>query len=274
MTTNPADDALFASLWAGDAVLEPIDGGTADLADLLEPSDELGRVARRVAGQYVEILARYAATAFAGTGPAAGLSQLEAAMGALVRLAEASHDAAQIDLLDALATILPGLAAPRESRVARNALAKLADWIPRFAATLEPEDGRRLLTVVHWEKGSAPLLDELASIKGMGRRRLARLYAAGLLTVDVIASARPDEIAQVTGLPRALVDEVVARARAFARDDRQRRLEELRDQSLRLAQLARSVHLSDDPAVRSLAAEAIAALAGALDILSVPREAP
>ena len=37
-----------------------------------------------------------------------------------------------------------------------------------------------------------PLLDELATIRGIGHVRLSRLYAAGLFSIDIVANAAPE----------------------------------------------------------------------------------
>ena len=61
-----------------------------------------------------------------------------------------------------------------------------------------------------YQDRSLPLLEELANLKGIGPKRLERLYCAGLFT-----------IAEVTGLPRKLAEQVVDSTREFA--ERQRR---------------------------------------------------
>ena len=130
------------------------------------------------------------------------------------------------------------------------------DWIPRFATTLSAEHAQRLLDLVRWDGGSAPLMEELHSLRGIGPKRLGRLYAAGLHTVDVVASADPIEVALVTGLPGKLSVNVVDATRQFAVEERVRCLESLRDRARRLREILTAVPDGDDE-VRRLAEEAI-----------------
>ncbi|MCB9687710.1 MAG: hypothetical protein H6738_24035 [Alphaproteobacteria bacterium] len=257
---EPSAESLLADLFASGNEMLDFNVDDEVTQELLLPSEELGRVARRIAGQYVAVLAHYAAAAFGRT-QHDGALQVRNSVDALSRLAHAAEDAEQLALLAELEQLLEGLEAPRRSRTARRSVSALSSWIPRFAETLEPEDAASLLDLIRWEKGTMPLLDELATIRGIGHVRLSRLYAAGLFSIDVVANAAPEEIVQVTGLPRALAEEVVQRTRRFAEDERRRCLEEMKDRALRLQTLVKTIRFSaDDP----LAAEAMAAVEQAL----------
>jgi hypothetical protein len=262
-----SDESLLAELFAG-AELAPLDAAAEVTEELLLPSAELGRVARRIAGSYVTVIARHAAVAFGREHDEDADLEVRSAVDALRRLAQAARDEVQLALLDELDALLDDLAEPR-SRAGRRALAALTDWIPRFASTLEPEDAGHLLGLVHWERGSVPLLEELATIRGIGRKRLARLYAAGLFSVDTVANASPEEIVQVTGLPRSLAEKVVERTRQFAEDERRRCVTDLRDRAMRLSALVRSFRSGDDgDGAVGLVEEATAVLQQALRELS------
>lgn len=256
-----SDEALLSELFGGEG-FDGLDLGAAVAEELLRPSDELGRVARRIAGSYVTVVARHAAVAFGRDASDDGDLEVRSAVDALQRLAHAADDRRQLGLLHELGGLLDDLRAPH-ARASQRALTALTDWIPRFAETLEPEDARRLLDLVHWEKGSVPLLEELGTIRGIGRKRLARLYAAGLFSVDTVANARPEEIVQVTALPYPLAVQVVARTRQFAEDERRRCVSDLRDRAMRLAALVRSFH-GAGAGTGGLVEEATAALRQAL----------
>lgn len=252
------DDAL----WGEDPFAAPAEGQPSEDTvlgedDLLDARQELGRVSRKIAGQYVEVMASFAARAFAGSASSAMVEQVEAAIDALSRLARAAGDGVQRELLDeARAVIGPATRGPRNGRDRQAALRELREWIPRYAKHLEADDAARLLRLVEWSDASSPLMDELASIKGIGPKRLGRLYAAGLYTVEVVASADPVEMAEVTGLPKKLARKVVEKTHHFAVEERRRCLREVREQAMRLRSILRST-TADDPELLSLAAQAL-----------------
>lgn len=223
ITRIQADDAAWSMLLDQEAFDFSDDLTETPLDDLLQASDEVLRVSRRIAGQYVDVIAKYAASAFGRSATAAvGLDQVQSAATTLLRLANASNDVEQVALLDHLLGFLHATADKKSSRARDRALAQLRAWIPAFALTLEQQDADRLLSLVEWDSGSAPLLDELAEIRGIGPRRLQRLYSAGLFTVDVVASAHPDDIVAVTGIPNRLAHDVVSATQSYALEERQR----------------------------------------------------
>lgn len=213
--------ALLASDLQGFDLTDSDDEDT--YSDLLEPSDEVVRVSRRIAGQYVEVLARFAAAAFGRNALGVDSTQITAAIDALLRLARASDDAAQVALLEEIHSLIePATTGRRNSRARQSALIRLRDWLPRFAATLEPVDGKRLVHLVEWDADSAPLLSELAGIRGIGPKRLQRLYSAGLFTVDTVAAADAEDIVAVTGIPGKLAHSVVSATHTYAVEERER----------------------------------------------------
>lgn len=209
-----------------------------DYADLLAPSEEVQKVSRRIAGQYVEILASFAAAAFGRRKNPVTLERVSSAVDALLRLARAAGDKDQIALLDELAELVePVTEGSKTSRHRHNALARLRDWLPRFGETLEQEDRDRLTRLVQWDRDDAPLLEELRGLHGIGPKRLQRLYSAGLFTVDAVATADPTDVAAVTGIPVSLAEEVVEATRRFAEAERMRFLEELQASAHRLRRM-------------------------------------
>ncbi len=193
------------------------------IGDLLEASDEVVRVSRRIAGQYVEVLARFAAAAFGRSTTSVDHTQIRSAIDALHRLAKASEDHAQVALLEELQSLIePATTGRRNSRSRQGALIRLREWLPRFADTLEPLDGKRLVHLVEWDAEAAPLLSELSEIRGIGPKRLQRLYSAGLFTVDRVAAANAEDIVAVTGIPGKLAHSVVDVTHTWAVEERER----------------------------------------------------
>ncbi len=209
----------------------------ADESQLLldDTSDELLAVSGRITGQYAEVLARFAARAFAG-GPVDDLDAVREAITSIRRLAEATgagEQARLLDELDELAGAMGGRPAERN-----RALARLQAWIPAFADTLPTDQAEHLLRLVRWDPQEQPLLDELRAIRGIGPRRLKRLYAAGLFTIEAVACAGPSEISSVTGIPLELASQVIERSGRYAEEERRRCLQALKRYAARLALLS------------------------------------
>ncbi|MCB9676417.1 MAG: hypothetical protein H6737_14940 [Alphaproteobacteria bacterium] len=249
---SEADWALLTELASfdieDDLTESPID-------DLLAPSEEVVRVSRRIAGQYVEVLARFSASVFGRDAGRVSTEQVGTAVEAMLRLAQAAEDADQTRLLqELLALVGPVTSGPRNSRPRQSALARLRNWLPRFATTLEPADGERLARLVEWDRDAAPLLEELAAIHGIGPKRLQRLYSAGLFTVDAVAGAHPADIVAVTGIPLQLAEDVVRATRAYAVEERERCLSGMLERVHRLRRILRAV-----PAENGSVADAAAA---------------
>lgn len=240
-----ASDEDWAALLAFADDEEPVEDD--DPLDLLEPSEEVMRVSRRIAGQYVEVLARFAASAFGRNTQRVSSDQVGTAVEALLRLAEASGDTGQADLLrELLGLIKPATSGRPNSRSRQSALVALREWLPRYAATLETEDGERLVRLVEWDRNATPLLEELRGLHGIGPKRLQALYSAGLFTVDAVAGADPMDIHLMTSIPRELAESVVLTTQRFAREERKRCVDNLREGALRLRRILAAVPESDD----------------------------
>jgi predicted flap endonuclease-1-like 5' DNA nuclease len=250
--------ALADGLGALDALImdaEPLEDLTEEL---LMPSDELARVSRRIAAQYADVVASFASHAFRGDVRRSTVEQVGTAVESLLRLASAAGDRAQSALLDELLQLIePATTGKLNGRVRQAALTRLRAWIPRFASTLEDDDRERLLRLVTWDADSAPLMDELSELRGIGPRRLQRLYAAGLFTVEAVAGADVDEVAAVTGLPRDLAARVVEATESYAQTERRRCMEGVRERAVRLRNLLGSLPAGGDPELKRLAREAL-----------------
>ena len=234
------DAALFGQLFGADLAPLEEDDNTELLDDRSVGLDE---VSGRIAGQYAEIIGRFGARAFAGTGTAADMDALKDAVIALRRLSAAVCAHRQVELLDELRSLVEGIAGRRGER--RRALSRLQLWIPEFAETLPDDQGKALRELVDYDPGSIPLLDELRNIRGVGRRRLQRLYAAGLFTIESVATASPKDIADVTGIPLGLSEKIIAATRDYADQERERCIKAFREQASRLVSFLRSA--SGDP---------------------------
>lgn len=211
------------------SIFEVPSAPVARSAERVVVSDELSAVSRRIAGQYVEVLAGFARQAFAGTLQTEDLSRFRRTLEALNRLAGAVRDRNQEEVIQEALRLLDAQDARLGQGKGRSRFSyALQSWIPRFAATLDPEDRDHLLELVTAEGRDLPLLQELGRIPGIGPRRLARLYCAGLYTVDAVSHADPVELTQVTGLPLRLSTEVVSATRRFAAEHPKRCLNEIR----------------------------------------------
>lgn len=221
-TTMPLfDEGDFAALVAGGLVVEEVDTDSVS---------ELHRLSRRISGQYVDVLAAYATEAFHGRATPAIQSQVESALSGLTRLAEASADDPLATTLARLAQLLPetdALGGPRR----RDFMRSLSAWVLEFSELLEVQDAERLRGLVSFQSGRLPLLDRLADVRGIGPKRLQRLYCAGLFTVDAVAGATAQDVASVTGLPGSLAERVVLAAREFAEEERRNVARDLRHRS-------------------------------------------
>lgn len=206
MTPHTLDESdLFALLSTGDL----------DHDEDVDEHSSLRRLSRRISGQYVEVVATFASQSLAGRTSPGLQRQVLIAADALVRLAHASQDHELLAVLAELPVLLDQHS--KRQRGSRQAFVDgMHAWLPRLAAFLDAEDAERLTTLVQFDRRASPLLGQLAALRGMGPRRLERLYCAGLFTVDALIDADPTEVSQATGLPSALATEVVDAAKQFA----------------------------------------------------------
>lgn len=221
----------------------------APVAPAVAPSPELVAVTHRIASQFVGVLHATAGRLFGAKDPRGPLQQLRSTLDALRRLAEASHDAPHLALLDEIAEEASRFAEAPHGRARDRFLGRLRSWLPRYADQLGGDDGDALRGLVRFDPDAVPLFGELREIPGIGRRRLERLFCAGLWSVDVVSAADPVEVAAVTGLPRTLAEDVVRRARMWSEEQRRRALVDLR---ARLADVSRIVGAIDPAAAPDL----------------------
>ncbi|HND31287.1 MAG TPA: hypothetical protein PLA94_14890, partial [Myxococcota bacterium] len=101
-------------------------------------------------------------------------------------------------------------------------------------------------------------------------------YSAGLFTVEAVSAADPMEVAQVTGLPRKLAEEVVRATRAYADAERRKSLEELRSRATDALGTLRLMRpdLPEDRALIELTRSTLGALQAALAALEAGAAGP
>lgn len=206
--------------------------GHGDGLDLIieeDDHDELQAVARRIAGNHVDVLANFARAVFAHRATRSEYEQFSGALASLLRLAQGAGDLRQVQLLERMRRDIEERLKDFGSRNDRNRfLPRLQRFIDGFASWLDGADAERLDQLIHFEPGTLPLLSELEGIHGIGPKRLARLYCCGLYTVEAVAPADAIEVAQVTGLPSGLSEDVVAATRRWAEERRAASIQEIR----------------------------------------------
>ncbi|HEY3595563.1 MAG TPA: helix-hairpin-helix domain-containing protein, partial [Polyangiaceae bacterium] len=89
-----------------------------------------------------------------------------------------------------------------------SAYAKLAEQMPSVFA-LEGERGQREAVIVH------ALLQQVPDVRKV---TIDKIYAAGLTSLDVLLTARPDEIAATTGIGEALAERIAQQFRRYRED--------------------------------------------------------
>lgn len=207
-----------------DALLGPV--SAPPVREAPEPSDELGRLSRSIAGQYAPVLANFAAEVLRSVDAPESIEAAMAAVENLIRLCSATRDRELGERLNALREQLDQTV-PRRGPARQRALDDLKECLLGIAACLDSADGEPLRRVFLSRRRATPLLQELADIPGIGPRRLDRLYRAGLFTVEALRGADPTDVASVTGLPARLAEDVVQATRDFARRHREECAEDL-----------------------------------------------
>lgn len=112
-------------------------------------------------------------------------------------------------------------------------LEPLNELFDQLLNSLGQQIREQYLATCYYKRNSNPLLEEIRRVKYIGPKRLQRLYAVGLVTVEAISKATAQEIVEVTGLPLKLAEQVIEVTRAFMvqeRANRKRRLVALCDE--------------------------------------------
>ncbi|MEL6343703.1 MAG: helix-hairpin-helix domain-containing protein [Myxococcota bacterium] len=224
-----------------------------------EPSADLRRLSRQLVGQYADVLASFISRAFSQQSISEIAQQVTATLEPLLRLASGTGDTELGELLRDLQGLLQET--PDDQALARTRyLKRLRAWVLRYADCLGGAVGERLSRIVDFGEEQPPLLQALEQIRGIGPRRLERLYCAGLFTVERLKDADPDEIAQVTGLPHHLAEAVVKQTQQFAEDERTRRAQELRRSVRAFKHALHALGAQEDPDMLAAAMETMTQL--------------
>lgn len=84
-----------------------------------------------------------------------------------------------------------------------------------IVSMLSEEVREEYFSEYRYTKNSNPLLEEFRNIRNIGPKRLQRLYAAGLTTIEGVESAYPEDIAVTTGISIKLVYQIKEVAKLY-----------------------------------------------------------
>lgn len=131
-----------------------------------------------------------------------------------------------LEIIDEIREILdePSL---RSGHTTYRMIAPFTSLFERLLGAISPEARERYLSQFYYQRNSIPLLEDLRRIRYIGPKRLQRIYAAGLITAEAISRAKPSEIADVTGLPLKLAEQVVIAGSEYHTQQRQRRCQRI-----------------------------------------------
>lgn len=238
-----ADDEVF---FTDDDLAAMLDGSAVEVGTSRPTASVDARsLARTLAAQYAEVVAHHASDMVLGRNLRLA-PRLRSVLADSRRLAEEMEDTEMLVHYERLETILKDGQAPALTAAARQERAQeLNDWVAAFADLVGGEVGSRLVRDVLLKKGGSPLISHLREVKGIGEKRLERLYAAGLLTTDALVDADPKELAGIVGLPLTVAELVVGAARGFAEEQRRSSVQSLRQAAFDVMRNLRDVHPSD-----------------------------
>lgn len=237
------------------------DAEVSNRPGVVAPSDELRAVTHRISSQFVDVISQASTELLRGGDADMALARIESALASLGRLASAADDARHTELLDAMHE---HVAAYREARSDGRGHARFRDalraWLPDYATYVGGAMGDKLRRLVEFEADDMPLFRHLESVRGIGPRRLCRLYAAGLFTAEAISEADPADMAAVTGLPRHLAERVVTETRGWRAEQRSQVVLEMKGRLMRFIAVVRGLDAERDPELRRAATDAYEAM--------------
>jgi hypothetical protein len=189
------------------------------LGGQLSPSRAAIDLARRLGASYVEVVAQIASEALLGK-PLRHGPEVRRVVMDVDRLARQLEDSLLVELNQRLPPLVDALLAAHtpEARVA--VAQRIREWVLSYAAAVGGEHGLKLRRRMMYRRGVHALATHLRGIKGVGERRLDRLYRAGLLTEEALAEAAPDDLAAAAFIPRRLAHEIVTTCQRLCRERR------------------------------------------------------
>lgn len=230
-----------------------------------EISHEARALARALGAQYVEVIAHYAVDALMGR-TSRHAPKLKAVLKDSRRLAHEMGDGELLTMYDELNELIDAFASAATGEPRVIASRRLRDWVMTFADLVGDEPGQKLRRVVVFRKGVHPLISHLREVRGIGDKRLERLYAAGLLTTETLVEAEPKELANIVGIPLRLARAVVEACQRFSDQQRLSHVKSLKTAAGEVTKALRHADQHDQSHVRLVAAvrDTISGLAEAL----------
>ncbi|MFO0747701.1 MAG: helix-hairpin-helix domain-containing protein [Myxococcota bacterium] len=258
---RPGDAAALAPAFFSDEELDSVLsaplGASHDVAPP-EVSQEARVLARVLGSQYAEVIAHYAVDALMGRN-SRHAPKLRQIVKSFKKLATEMNDRELLVLYEELGELIESFTTSHTHEQRLLASRKLREWVMAFADLVGDEAGLKLRRLVVYRKGVHPLISHLREIRGIGDKRLERLYTAGLLTTETLVDADPNELAQIVGIPTRLARQVVEACRRFAEHQRHVVVAALKSAAADLTQSLGEVDFDDDDQVR-LVAEVRAAM--------------
>lgn len=184
-----------------------------------EVSAEARALARMLGSQYAEVIAHYAVDALMGRN-SRHAPKLRQIVKSFRKLATEMNDHELLQLYEQLGELIETFTTSSTHERRLSASRKLRDWVMAFADLVGDEAAWKLRRLVVFRKGVHPLISHIREIRGIGDKRLERLYSAGLLTTDSLVDADPSELSQIVGIPTRLARHVVEACRRFAEHQR------------------------------------------------------
>lgn len=247
------DNVESAPFFSDDELLQVMAPPTSESFVAPEVSGGARSLARMLGAQYAEIIAHYAIDALAGRS-SKHAPKLEQIIRNFKRLATEMGDHELLGHYEQLAELIKAFGAQLSTEGRQQVSQRLRDWVMTFADLVGGEAGQKLRRLVVFKKGVHPLISHLREIRGIGDKRLERLYAAGLLTTETLAEADPAELSAVVGVPRKLARQVVEACQRFAESQRVSHVRSLRNVVGEVARVLQQVDPNDDSHVRLVTA--------------------
>lgn len=207
-TSIDLDDDDIARLLAIDVSDTPVS------APVVSPEALL--LTRQLAAQHLELLAQAAADAVEGR-RVRREARVGKALSQTRRLATEMQDDLLVSHIDKLAQLFERAThsdALDHAVVAR----RLRDTVLALGALAGGAAEAQLRAVCLRRRGMHPLATRLRGLKGIGDRRLAKLWDAGLLSTDSLVGADPTDLVTAAGIDRPLAQRVIRMASAHLQE--------------------------------------------------------
>lgn len=226
---------------------DPEGGELPELMPSIDPQDRphLNALYGQLVSQYLEPIAQFMHLIRREARATETLESFRNLLKPILQLTETLEEKAHSEIVLAFLEHTDMMAAHKGSFTYKH-LEPLNELFDRFLNALGQNIREQYLATCYYQRNSNPLLEEIRRVKYIGPKRLQRLYSVGLVTVEAISRATPQEIVDVTGLPLKLAEQVIEVTRTFMaqeRANRRRRLQSLCEElSYELKQLTNDDH--------------------------------